>query len=133
MYHGSALRVTSDRHVRATASGGLALTISGPSGQRATVTLTSQRRIPSRWLERGRPRVVTLGRREFVLSGEGRARVVLRLSPQHLALLRRMAAVTAVARVTADGSSSATEIIVHAPRRHTGRRRPRCGECERRC
>ena len=118
-----AARVTTGRHVRATADGRLALTLRGPSGCRGIVTLKSERRIASRWLERGRPRVVTLAKRPFELPPDGRIEVCLRLSAEHLALLRRMGSIRAVARVVTAVSRDATAVTIHAPaRRGTGRR-----------
>jgi hypothetical protein len=110
-------RITTTGHVRATAAGEIVLTLYGPGGCRATVTLKSARRIPSRWLERGRSRVVTLARRRVTLPASGRLELTLRLRPEHLALLRRMGTIRAVARVEAAQSRSRTAVIVHAPAR----------------
>ena len=115
-----AVCITADRHLGVTAEGEVALTLSGPGGSRGTVTLKSERRISSRWLESGRPRVVTLARRPFTLPAGGRTELVLRLPPKHLALLRRMGSIHAVARVATANSRSAKAVTVHAParRRH---------------
>ena len=115
--------VTTGRHVRARATGEIALKLSGPAGCRGTVTLRSNRRIASRWLERGRPRAVTLGRRPFALTADGRAEVTLRLSPEHVALLRRMGSMRAVARVATAESRTARAVTVHAPARRRSVRR----------
>ena len=116
--------VTTSRHVRATAEGELGLTLSGPAGARGTVTLKTQRRVASRWLERGRPRMLTLARSPFALPAGGRTRVILRLSPEHLALLRRMGSMRAVARVTTAESRAAKAVSIHAPARRTSRSTP---------
>jgi hypothetical protein len=113
----SAVCITGARHVGATAAGEIVLTLSGPGGCEGTVTLKSGRKIASRWLERGRPRVVTLARQPFVLPEEGCTELSLRLSPQHLALLRRMGAIHAVARVESAESHAAKAVTVHAPAR----------------
>jgi hypothetical protein len=115
-------RIIATSHVRARGTGEIALTLTGPGEARATVTLRSQRRIPSRWLERGRPRVVTLARRAVTLPPAGRTRVILRLKPEHLALLRRMGAIRAVAGVETARSRSRTAVVVHAPARRKARR-----------
>jgi hypothetical protein len=108
-------RITTTGQVRATDAGEIALTLRGPGGCRAAVTLKSQRRIPSRWLERGRARCVTLARRAVTLPPAGHVELILRLKPEHLALLRRMGAIRAVARVETAQSRSRTAVIVHAP------------------
>lgn len=120
MRAGPDLRISMGRHLGVTTEGEVALTLRGPGGGRGTVTLKSERRIPSRWLERGRPRVVTLGRRRFTLSADGCSEVTLRLSPEHLALLRRMGSLRAVARVATAESRTAKAVTIHAP----ARRRP---------
>jgi len=108
-------RITTTGHVRATAAGEIALTLYGPAGCRATVTLKSARRIPSRWLEHGRSRVVTLGRCRVTLPPSNRLELTLRLRPEHLALLRRMGTIRAVARVETAQSRFRTAVLVHAP------------------
>lgn len=119
-----AVCITTGRHLGATAGGEVSLTLSGPPGSRGTVTLKSERRVPSRWLERGRPRVVTLARRAFELPVAGRAEVVLRLPPEQDALLHRMGSIRAVARVTSADAHTARAVTIHAPaRRRAGRRR----------
>ncbi len=123
MRSGPAVRIATSQHVGATAEGEIALALSGPGGSRGIVTLKSERRIAGRWLERGRPRVVTLARRRFTLPAEGRSELILRLSPQHLALLRRIGAIRAVARVTTAQSRDAKAVTVHAPQRRTKSRR----------
>lgn len=123
MRSGSDLCVTASRHLSATTEGEVALTLRGPGGARATVMLKSERRIPSRWLERGRPRVVTLARRSFTLPANGRAKVLLRLSPEHLALLRRMGSIHAVARVVTSDSRTGKAVTIHAPARRSPARR----------
>jgi hypothetical protein len=111
-------RIVTTRHLRATAAGEIPLTLTGPTGCRATLTLRSQRRIPSRWLARGRSRVVTLARRQVTLP----TRVVLSLKPEQLALLRRMGTIRAVAVVETPQSRSRTAVAIHAPtRRKRGR------------
>lgn len=115
-------RISSSGHVSANRAGELTLTLCGPGGCRETLTLKSQRRIPSRWLERGRPRFVTLGRCVVTLPPSGRAKVVVRLRPEHLAMLRRMRAIHAVAHVETAQARSRTAIVVHAP----ARRKARC-------
>jgi hypothetical protein len=123
-----AVCITSRRHLAATAEGEVSLTLRGPPGSRGDVTLKSQRKIASRWLERGRPRVVTLARSAFELPAEGRARVVLRLPPEQEALLHRMGSIHAVARVATAGTSTRTAVAIHAPaRRRSGRRRRAAG------
>jgi hypothetical protein len=106
-------RLITTGHVRATKAGEIALKLTGPAGTTASLTLRSQRRIPSRWLERGRPRVVTLARRRVTLPGK----VTLRLKPEDFALLRRMGSIRAVARVETPQSRSRTAIVIHAPAR----------------
>jgi hypothetical protein len=110
-------RITTTGHVRVTAAGEIALTLCGPAGCRATVTLKSARRIPSRWLERGRSRVVTLARRRVTLPPSGRLELTLRLRPEHLALLRRMGMIRAAARIETAHSRSRTALALHAPAR----------------
>jgi hypothetical protein len=117
------MRIIAGRHVGATADGEVALTLRGPAGCEGIVTLKSERRVASRWLERGRPHVVTLARRRFRLPADGCSELILKLSPEHLALLRRMGAIAAVARVDTANAHAAKGVIVHAP----ARRRPaRC-------
>ena len=123
MRAGRDLCVSAGRHLSATTEGEIALTLRGPGGGRGTVTLKSERRIPSRWLERGRPRVVTLARRSFTLPANGRTKVLLRLSPEHLALLRRMGSIHAVARVVTAESRAARAVTIHAPARRRAVRR----------
>jgi hypothetical protein len=119
-----ALCITTGRHLGATGGGEVSLTLAGPAGCRGTVTLKSERRIPSRWLERGRPRVVTLARQAFELPASGRAKVVLRLPPEQEALLHRMGSIHAVARVTTAETRTGKAVTIHAPRRRrSGRRR----------
>jgi hypothetical protein len=116
-----AVCIASGRHLGATADGEVTLTLSGPAGSRGTVTLKSERRIPSRWLERGRPRVVTLARRTFALPAAGRAEVALRLPAEQEALLHRMGSVRAVARITTADSHTARAVTLHAPARRRRR------------
>lgn len=93
--------VTVSRHARATADGAVTFDVHGaPPG--AKVTLTSARRIPSRWLARGRPRIVKLG------SAPADATVTIRLSREHFALLRRMRTLHAVAHIAGDGKRAIT-------------------------
>ena len=115
-----AVCIATGRHLGATADGEVSLTLSGPAGSSGTVTLKSERRISSRWLERGRPRVVTLARRTFALPAAGRAEVVLRLPPQQEALLHRMGSIHAVALVATADTHTARAVTLHAP---AGRRR----------
>ena len=115
--------VTSGRHVGATAAGDIALRLCGPADCRGNVTLKSESRIASRWLERGRPRTVTLARRPFALAADGRAEVILRLSQEHLALLRRMGSMRTVARVATAERRTARAVTVHAPARRRSARR----------
>ncbi len=119
----SAVRIATGRHLEASAEGDIRLEVSGPGGSRGTLALRSERPISSRWLERGRPRVVVLARAQFTLPPGGRAEVLLRLSPAHLALLRRMGTIRAVAHaVTADShAAAAVTVRAHPRRRATGR------------
>jgi hypothetical protein len=119
-----AVCIVTGRHLGATAEGEVSLTLAGPAGCRGTVTLRSERRISSRWLERGRPRVVTLARRAFELPASGRAKVVLHLPPEQEALLHRMGSIHAVARVATPEAHAGKAVTIHAPhRRRSGRRR----------
>ena len=122
MRAGPDLRIATGRHLGATTEGEIALTLRGRGGDRGTVTLKSERRIPSRWLERGRPRVVTLARRRFSLSSDGGCELTLQLSPEHLALLRRMGSLRAVARAATAESRTAKAVTIHAPARRPVRR-----------
>ena len=122
MRAGPGLRITTGRHLDATAEGEIALVLRGHAGDRGTVTLKSERRIPSRWLERGRPRVVTLARRRFAIPADGCSELTLRLSPEHMALLRRMGSTRAVVRVATSESRAAKAVTIHAPSRTSGRR-----------
>ena len=119
----SAVRIATGRHLEASAEGDIRLEVSGPGGCAGTLVLRSERPISSRWLERGRPRVVVLARAQFTLPAGGRAEVLLRLSPAHLALLRRMGTIRAVAHaVTADShAAAAVTVRAHPRRRATGR------------
>ncbi len=121
MQAGPDLCITTGRHLGATADGEIALALRGPGGGRGVVTLKSARRIPSRWLERGRPRIVTLARRRFTIPADGCSEVTLRLSPEHLALLRRMGSMRAVARVATAESRAAKAVTLHAPARSSSR------------
>ena len=121
-----ALRVLSGSHVRATAAGDVRLTVryvgEDPRGCRVKLSLQSARRVPSRWLSRGRPRVVTLGTRTFTALPGADTRVDIRLAKEQLALLRRMQTIRAVARATpvgpgAERASARTAVSVHAPLR----------------
>ena len=118
-----AVCIATGRHLGATAEGEVSLTLAGPAGCRGTVALKSERRIPSRWLERGRPRVVTLARCAFELPADGRAQVVLRLPPEHEALLHRMGSIHALARVTTAQTRTAKAVTIHAPARQRSRDR----------
>ncbi len=114
----SAVRIVTRRHVEATAEGEIRLAVTGPGGCAGTLVLRSERPIGSRWLERGRPRVVTLARGQFTLEADGHAEVILRLAPAHLALVRRMGAIRAVAHVVTTGGHAAAGVTVHGqPRR----------------
>jgi hypothetical protein len=112
-----AVCITTGRHLGATAEGEVSLTLAGPAGCRGAVTLKSERRIPSRWLERGRPRVVTLATRAFELPAAGRAELVLRLPPGQEALLHRMGSIHAVARVATEDTHTGKAVTIHAPAR----------------
>ena len=113
----SAVRIVTRRHVEATAEGEIPLAVTGPGGCAGTLVLRSERPIGSRWLERGRPRL-TLARGQFTLEADGRAEVILRLAPAHLALVRRMGAIRAVAHVVTTGGHAAAGVTVHGqPRR----------------
>jgi len=117
MRAGPDLRISMGRHLGVTTEGEIALTVRGPGGGRGTVTLKSERRIPSRWLERGRSRIVTLARRRVTLPPSGRRELTLRLRAEHLALLRRMGMIRAVARIETAHSRSRTALALHAPAR----------------
>jgi hypothetical protein len=125
------LRILSRAHVRATAAGDVRLVVrylgDDPGGCRVKLSLQSARRIPSRWLSRGRPRVVTLGTQVFTARAGAETPVVVSLSQENLALLRRMQTIRAVARATpiepgVRRASARIPVSVHAPVR-----RPRSG------
>jgi hypothetical protein len=108
-------------HARATPDGSIAFTLRAPPGALCSVTLRSARQIPSRWLGRA-PRRVRLGTRTFTMPAAGEATVTIRLSAEHLALLRRMQWLRAVVRATAtDDTGQVTctgrPVILHAPPR----------------
>jgi hypothetical protein len=108
-------------HVRATARGTVTLRLRAAGDWRGTLELTSARRISSRWLSRGRPRTVRLGRQPFAVRN-GESAVTLRLSAEQLALLRRMQTMQIAVRVTAtDATGRSTRagrlMRLHAPAR----------------
>jgi hypothetical protein len=110
-------------HVRASPRGIVTLRLRVPGERRGTLELRSAGRIPSRWLARGRPRFVRLGLRSFAGRDE-EVVVTIRLSDEHLALLRRMQTMQVVARVTAMDERGrrvrASRLLrLHAPARRT--------------
>ena len=119
------LLITSGPHLRATRGGDVRLELrcaGGAPGCHGTVSIRSARRVPSRWLTRGRPRLVTLAKVSFALPTDGAATVTLRLSDENLALLRRMQTIRVVARATAadragNAVSAARALRLHAPSR----------------
>ena len=120
------LRIVTGSHVRATAAGGLTLRLSclggEPSGYRCKLSLKSARKVPSRYLGRGRSRVVSFGTRPFTLHSGAGAAVIVRLSTDNLALLRRMQTIRVIAQATAtDRAGHVTTVSrmlsLHAPRR----------------
>jgi acyl-coenzyme A thioesterase PaaI-like protein len=112
-------------HLRATADGHVTIELAGPvtgPARAATLALTSARRISTRWLGSGRPRVVTFGAAHVVLEPGTSTSVTIRLSRERLALLRRMRTVRATARVTTEGNHGRTVAVsrrlnLDAPRR----------------
>jgi hypothetical protein len=121
-----ALNVLSGPHLRAGADGDLAFQVSccgaATAGCRVVVTVKSQRRISSRWLARGRSRIVSLARRKVTLPSGSRTTVTVRLSGENLALLHRMQTIRAIVRVTATDEAghvtTASRLIrLHAPAR----------------
>jgi hypothetical protein len=96
----------------------------------ATVTLRSARTITTRWLGRGRPRVVTFGMRRLALRPDAVETVTLKLSKDHLALLHRMRTIRTTIRLQTDDGVVTRRINLHSPasarvrRRRSGRALP---------
>lgn len=108
-------------HIRATPRGTVTLRMRAAGEWRGTLELVSARRVPSRWLSRGRPRTIRLGRMAFVIH-DGESAVTVRLSAEHLALLRRMQTLQIAVRATATDdtgrSARASRLMrLHAPAR----------------
>jgi hypothetical protein len=119
------LRVIGRGHVRATPEGTVTLRLRAAGEWRGTLELASARRVSSRWLSRGRPRIVRLARRALVLH-DGDNVVTVRLPAAQLALLRRMQTLQIVVRVTATDDTGrrarASRLMrLHAPARARAR------------
>ncbi len=106
-------RTSRTAHVRATPTGEVVIGVRG--GGRATVSLRSAWRIPSRWLGGARPRIVRFGQRDVDLRPGTTTDVTFRLSKDHLALLRRMQAVRATIRVQTDDRVRTRWVWLHPP------------------
>jgi hypothetical protein len=112
-------------HLHPTADGRLTIALSGPRtgpARAATVTVTSARRIPTRWLGSGHPRIVTLGSAHVVLAPRVTTTATIRLSKERLALLHRMGRLRATVRVASQGNNGRVVTVsrrldIHAPRR----------------
>jgi len=112
-------------HVRAGADGTVTVRLRAAGDDerpwRGTVVLESARRVPSRWLTRGRPRRVRFGSAPFELR-DGAATVTVRLAPDKLALLRRVQTIQVAVRATScEGERVRTAgsrlLRLHAPAR----------------
>ena len=115
------LRLIGRGHVRATPEGIVTLRLRAAGEWRGTLELASARRISSRWLSRGRPRIVRLARRALVLH-DGDNVVTVRLPAAQLALLRRMQSLQIAVGVPATDDAgrharAARLMRLHAPAR----------------
>ena len=115
-------------HLRATPDGRVVVRASG-SGL-ATVTLRSARTITTRWLGRGRPRVVRFGMQRVGLRPGETTEITFKLSKDHLAMLHRMQTVRATVRLQTDAGVVTRRIDLHSPASPRRRRRTR-GQAER--
>jgi hypothetical protein len=115
------IRLLGRAHVRATPEGAVTLRLRAAGAWRATLELTSARRVSSRWLTRGRPRTVRLARRTLTVH-DGDNTVTVQLPTAQLALVRRMQSLQIAVRVTATDAAGrrarASRLMrLHAPAR----------------